>query len=268
MKLLLNITKVPGDGKAVKDQRTNGFTLIELLVVIAIIAILAALLLPALAKAKAHARNASCLNNLRQLTTAWHLYLADNNDLLVPNDNIYGDPPAPSWCQGTGILETNTAQIEAGLLFGYSRSVALYHCPADVSTVMAMNGTRLSQLRTRSYNLSQSVNGAPTATTLAHFHYFKCLSEIHDPNPSLCLVFIDENEETMLDAHFGMPTATYGSTNEWWDMPSNRHQQAANLSFSDGHVEHWRWTVPKIAKTIPMAADHPDYDRVRATIRQ
>ena len=71
--------------------------------------------------------------------------------------------------------------------------------------------------------------------------------------------------------HFGMPTANYGNTNQWWDMPSNRHDQGANLSFADSHAEHWRWAVPKIAQINPMpvtTADRPDYDRVRAIIRQ
>jgi len=134
-----------------------------------------------------------------------------------------------------------------------------------------LSGTPLSQLRNRSYNLSQSVNGAPTVWLAAHIPNFNKLPAINEPNPSQCLVFIDENEDTMLDAHFGMPTANYGSTNQWWDMPSNRHGQGANLSFADSHAEHWQWTVPKIAQSNPMpvtTADRPDYERVRAIIRQ
>ena len=251
--------------------KKSGFTLIELLVVIAIIAILAALLLPALSKSKSRTQSIVCLNNLRQLSTCWHLYAGDYNDLLVPNDNIAGGAPGPSWCQGTGILETNSTLIESGLLFGYNRSTALYHCPADASTVVSLSGTRLSQLRNRSYNLSQSVNGDPTAWLAAHIPSFARVSQIRGPDLSQCLVFVDENEETMLDTHFGMPTANYGSTNQWWDMPSNRHDQGANLSFADSHAEHWRWSVPKIPQSNPMpvtTTDRPDYDRVRAIIRQ
>ena len=252
-------------------QKKYGFTLVELLVVIAIIAILAAMLLPALSKSKSRSQSIACLNNLRQLSICWHLYAGDFNDLLVPNDNIAGGAPGPSWCQGTGILETNTTVIESGLLFRYNRSTALYRCPADVSTVVSLSGTRLSQLRNRSYNLSQSVNGDPTPWLATHIPNFKRLAEINGPNPSQCLVFIDENEDTMLDTHFGMPTANYGNTNQWWDMPSHRHGQGANLSFADSHAERWRWKVPKIPQSNPMpvtAADRPDYDRVRALIRQ
>lgn len=248
-----------------------GFTMIELLVVIVIIAILAALLLPALSKSKSQTQSIACLTNLRQLSMSWHLYAGDFNDLMVPNNNIAGKPPGSSWCQGTGILETNTTVIESGLLFRYIRSTDLYHCPADVSTVVSWSGITLSQLRNRSYNLNQSVNGDPTAWLATHIPSFGKVSEINEPNPSQCLVFIDENEETMLDTHFGMPTASYGNTNQWWDMPSNRHRQGANLSFADGRAERWRWTVPKIAQSNPMpvtTADRRDYDRVRATIRQ
>ena len=251
--------------------KKSGLTLVELLVVIASVAILVALLLPALSKSKSRAQSIACLNNLRQLSTCWHLYAGDYNDLMVPNNNIAGGAPGPSWCQGTGILETNTTVIESGLLFRYNRAPALYHCPADVSTVVSLGGPQPSQLRNRSYNLSQSVNGAPTSWLATHIPSFDRLSEINGPNPSQCLVFIDENEDTMLDTHFGMPTAHYGNTNQWWDMPSNRHDQGANLSFADGHAEHWHWTVPKITQSNPMpvtTADRPDYDRVRSIIRQ
>jgi prepilin-type N-terminal cleavage/methylation domain-containing protein/prepilin-type processing-associated H-X9-DG protein len=251
--------------------KKNGFNLVELLVVIAGIAVLAALLLPALSKSKSRAQSIACLNNLRQLSACWHLYAGDYNDLLTPNNNIAGGAPGSSWCQGTGILETNTALIEAGLLFSYNRSTALYRCPADLSRVVSLGGTRLSELRSRSYNLSQSVNGDPTAWLAAHIPGFTRLSQSTGPAPSQCLVFLDENEDTMLDTHFGMPTANYGDTNQWWDMPSNRHGQGANLSFSDGHAEHWCWSVPKIAKSNPMpvtSVERRDYDRVRAIIRQ
>lgn len=239
--------------------------------VVATIAVLAALLLPALSKSKSRTQSTICVNNLRQLSICWHLYASDYNDLLVPNNNIAGKAPGSSWCQGTGILETNTALIEAGLLFNYIRLTPLYRCPADQATVVSLSGDPLSELRLRSYNLSQSLNGDPSDWLASHIPNFYKFSQIKDPAPAQCLVFIDENEHTMLDSHFGMPTANYGNTNQWWDMPSSRHNRGANLAFADSHVEHWRWSVPKIAQSNPMpvtADDRPDYDRVRSAIRQ
>src|SRR5580692_2245842 len=118
----------------------KAFTLIELLVVIAIIAILAALLLPSLAKAKEQGRQINCMSNLKQLQLCWELYTDDNHGVFPPNDDITSlgtqgiDPNnKTSWCQGWPLTDTNTAGIQAGLLFPYDTSVGIYHCPSDMS---------------------------------------------------------------------------------------------------------------------------------------
>src|SRR5262245_26560089 len=99
----------------------RAFTLIELLVVIAIIAILAALLLPALSKSKAQALSVACMNNLKQLQACWHLYAVDNADLLPPNNFVYNldsnvIASSVSWCPGIARLDTTTSHIESGVL--------------------------------------------------------------------------------------------------------------------------------------------------------
>ncbi len=260
----------------------GAFTLIELLVVIAIIGVLAALLLPALSKAQSQAQSTECLDNLKQLELCCHLYGLDNNDSLPPNNFVYDittDQPAddgPSWCTNLAIFDTNAAGITGGLLFQYNTSVPIYHCPADLSTVQTHAGVILSQPRLRSYNLSQSVNGlvyeGEIATEIPHYGKF---TQIKNPTPAGLIVFLDVHEDEILDTEFGIPVSVddwnYGY---WWDIPANRHNQGCNLSFADGHVEHWRWKAPKVV-TVPRGSEQAvapnewdDYNRMEAGFLQ
>jgi prepilin-type N-terminal cleavage/methylation domain-containing protein len=269
---------------AENPRKFYAFTLIELLVVIAIIAILAALLLPALARAKEKAWTLGCLNNLKQLATCWHLYATDNNDVLAPNNSImvysgtnWGVGAASiSWCPDHARTDTNTAELRSGVLFPYNTSVAIYHCPADKSTVETPDGQPTTQLRNRSYNMSQSANGYPEYLIslgqpgLSDIPCWKRFTEIRRPTPSQLFVFIDENENTLYDAQFGNPAGAPYWPPMWFDMPADRHNQAACLAFAGGHSERWRWKLPMTFDYMfqMVSADHmPDFQRVQSAMK-
>jgi prepilin-type N-terminal cleavage/methylation domain-containing protein/prepilin-type processing-associated H-X9-DG protein len=263
----------------------GGFTLIELLVVIAIIAILAAMLLPALNRAKARAYSINCLSNLKQLEVCWHLYAVDNRDLLPPNDSVNDvtgtngansiDARSLSWCPDHPMTDTTVSNMMLGVLFQYNTSVAIYHCPSDHSTIQAADGTPLPQLRNRSYNMSQSVNGyweyQDPLGILALLPCWDRYTLINYPSPAQIFVFIDENSNTELDSQFGNPVGLPYWPQEWFDLPSDRHNLGANLSFADGHVEHWRWKVPKVLYGwfLPITPQElPDFLRVQNAMKQ
>ncbi len=261
----------------------SAFTLIELLVVIAIIAILAALLLPALSKAKSRAQNIICLNNLKQLTLCLHLYVLDNNDYFAPNNygasftvttngDVFTYNLQASWLPDPDALtEINPSNIINGLLFKYNTSLPIYHCPADQSTLQTDDGTPLPQLRWRSYNMSQSVNGNPDPEYASSIPAWTKFTAIRHPIPTELFVLIDENAGTIQDANYGAPPAGSWDQNNWWDMPSDRHSQGASISFADGHVEHWKWVCPKndASDGLPVTPQEmPDFLRIQNAMKQ
>jgi prepilin-type N-terminal cleavage/methylation domain-containing protein/prepilin-type processing-associated H-X9-DG protein len=267
----------------------DGFTLIELLVAIAIIAIIAAILLPVLNHAKQSAQNINCLSNQRQLQLCWHLYIVDNNDVLAPNNSVaFITPGTNTSSSNTGSsvswlpdidakTEITPSNIISGALFQYNSQLGIYHCPSDMSTLETPSGQSLNQLRWRSYNMSQSMNGYPNCPFPGYPNGFKSylpmwdkMNEIRQPSPSDVFVFIDEDSDAILDAEFGNPPA-YRNWDVWWDLPSSRHNRGGNLSFADGHVEHWKWSVPKIFYDYvqPVSpGEMPDFQRVQNAMDQ
>jgi prepilin-type N-terminal cleavage/methylation domain-containing protein/prepilin-type processing-associated H-X9-DG protein len=223
--------------------RQRGFTLIELLVVIAVIAILAALLLPSLSHAKAQAQTVKCLSNLKQLQTAWHMYIGDNKDVAAPNMweedsaiNVSSSAPG-SWVVGNAQFDQTPSNIQSGVLYPYITSIGVYHCPTDHSTVQGLPGLQ----RFRSYSMSCEFAGGGDGQEV--FGPFLVTKLTQMTNTSGLFLFLDEDSQSIDDGAFG--TYPFPST-QWDNLPSSRHDQGVDLSFIDGHVQRWRWRWPKI----------------------
>jgi prepilin-type N-terminal cleavage/methylation domain-containing protein/prepilin-type processing-associated H-X9-DG protein len=231
-------------------RKSQGFTLIELLVVIAIIAILMAILMPALSRVKEQGKRMVCLGNLKQLTLAWIMYADENGGKLVNGAIGYSDSQQTwgdhrkelAWIDAYSDTDpaVQTQGIKDGALWPYVKDVKIYKCPT---------GKRLSngQPQALTYAIMFSMNAVNhTWTQGVRGAHVKNMSEITNPAPAFRLVFIDEGYMTP-DAY-----AVYYLEETWFDSPPVRHGDGATVSFADGHSDHWKW---KGTDTIQHARD-------------
>ncbi len=248
----------------VKPRRKCGFTLIELLVVIAIIAILAAILLPALSAAKMQAQATKCMSDMRQITIGFHMYINDFNGIFPVNDesesaaSAAGGAGTPAWVEGwldynASPDDTNALLISASpysMVGPYVKSAQVFRCPADNSCNMGASGLP----RVRSVSMNQAIGpnssgkaaGSPDqGSWLPYPEYKVFLKDIEVTKPSDTWLLVDEHPDSINDGAFAfqMPTSPAGT--EWIDIPAKYHGNACGFTFIDGHSLIHRWQSPQ-----------------------
>ena len=249
--------------------RLAGFTLIELLVVIAIIAILAAMLLPSLARSKMQAQGIACMNNNRQLDLAWLMYSHDNGDQLVPNQNEGGPQIGQTsgnwvcgfldWSAGNSdntnlslILDPTNAMLVS--YFGNQRNI--YLCPGDHYVSSAQRAAGWPR-RVRSVAMNYNVGPGPASEPDKPYGggvIYRKIADMHKCPPARVFVFGDEQGDALNDAVLYIDLGGISiSIQGWADLPASYHNGACTFAFADGHAEIHKWLNP--GTCVPVMYD-------------
>jgi prepilin-type N-terminal cleavage/methylation domain-containing protein/prepilin-type processing-associated H-X9-DG protein len=247
----------------------RAFTLVELLVVIALIAALAAMLFPALNRAKEKAQGIQCVSNSRQLAFAWFLYSDDHNGRLAYNLGAPGGGKNPAmktnanWVDnnltwGLETDNTNTATLtEAGLGSYTSKNALIYRCPADFMLSQEQRKAGWSH-RVRTYSMNAMVGDAGGISAKGkndnnpgYVQFFR-ITDI--PRPSDIFVFVEEHPDSIDDGYF----LNIYYKNQWNDLPASSHGGAAAFAFADGHAQLHRWASSSTRQPLqPDAIEFP-----------
>jgi len=249
------------------QERTKafGFTLIELLVVIAIIAILAAMLLPALTRAKLKAQAVQCMSNNRQTALAWRMYAEEKNDVLLyaSGSTERWDPAQDVWMSGNldfrpdnrSNWDINEDIARSPLWPFCSKSPGIFKCPADTSSVIPSEGEfagrRVPRVRSIAMNIYLGgFKGSLLSSDSGTWMVYKKYSDLAvKPGASKIFVFIDEREDAINWGNFYTVMNGFDPNNPALyyldDLPASYHGQAGGLTFADGHAEIHRWRDPR-----------------------